>query len=126
MAFLSDCIVCFFFLMKRRPPRSTQGRSSAASDGYKRQEVVGHVISAEREHRERVATDLADLAEGGGCLLGTNRRGAVDAELPVEGLRDERLRRLPATAEDEPVSYTHLRAHETVLVLVCRLLLEKK
>ena len=34
-------------------------------------------------------------------------------------------------SEDEtlypyPVSYTHLRAHETVLDLVCRLLLEKK
>ena len=28
--------------------------------------------------------------------------------------------------EQEPVSYTHLRAHETVLDLVCRLLLEKK
>ena len=28
--------------------------------------------------------------------------------------------------KDEPVSYTHLRAHETVLDLVCRLLLEKK
>ena len=27
---------------------------------------------------------------------------------------------------DPPVSYTHLRAHETVLDLVCRLLLEKK
>jgi len=27
---------------------------------------------------------------------------------------------------NEPVSYTHLRAHETVLDLVCRLLLEKK
>ena len=26
----------------------------------------------------------------------------------------------------EPVSYTHLRAHETTLHLVCRLLLEKK
>ena len=26
----------------------------------------------------------------------------------------------------ESVSYTHLRAHETVLELVCRLLLEKK
>ena len=26
----------------------------------------------------------------------------------------------------ESVSYTHLRAHETVLDLVCRLLLEKK
>ena len=30
------------------------------------------------------------------------------------------------TAVEEPVSYTHLRAHETVLDLVCRLLLEKK
>ena len=32
------------------------------------------------------------------------------------------------THEDDvvPVSYTHLRAHETVLDLVCRLLLEKK
>ena len=27
---------------------------------------------------------------------------------------------------EKPVSYTHLRAHETVLDLVCRLLLEKK
>mgnify|MGYP003376648690 CR=1 FL=1 len=32
-------------------------------------------------------------------------------------------RRLPLLT---PVSYTHLRAHETVLDLVCRLLLEKK
>ena len=38
----------------------------------------------------------------------------------------------PAAAPDydfhsiTPVSYTHLRAHETVLDLVCRLLLEKK
>ena len=29
--------VLFFFLMIRRPPRSTQSRSSAASDVYKRQ-----------------------------------------------------------------------------------------
>ena len=28
--------------------------------------------------------------------------------------------------DQTPVSYTHLRAHETVLDLVCRLLLEKK
>ena len=32
----------------------------------------------------------------------------------------------PATICDGAVSYTHLRAHETVLDLVCRLLLEKK
>ena len=31
-----------------------------------------------------------------------------------------------APASAQPVSYTHLRAHETVLDLVCRLLLEKK
>ena len=31
-----------------------------------------------------------------------------------------------AKAAQAPVSYTHLRAHETVLDLVCRLLLEKK
>ena len=30
------------------------------------------------------------------------------------------------TGASGPVSYTHLRAHETVLDLVCRLLLEKK
>src|SRR5664280_802984 len=34
-------------------------------------------------------------------------------------------RQAPATGP-RPVSYTHLRAHETVLDLVCRLLLEKK
>ena len=31
-----------------------------------------------------------------------------------------------ADAQTNSVSYTHLRAHETVLDLVCRLLLEKK
>eukprot|EP00656_Telonema_subtile_P004626 TRINITY_DN12104_c0_g1_i3.p1 TRINITY_DN12104_c0_g1~~TRINITY_DN12104_c0_g1_i3.p1 ORF type:complete len:127 (-),score=30.08 TRINITY_DN12104_c0_g1_i3:38-418(-) len=36
--------------------------------------------------------------------------------------RDEAV----AMCQDAPVSYTHLRAHETVLDLVCRLLLEKK
>ena len=30
------CVICFF-LMRRRPPRSTLDRSSAASDVYKRQ-----------------------------------------------------------------------------------------
>ncbi len=31
------CVCVFFFLMIRRPPRCTQGRSSAASDVYKGQ-----------------------------------------------------------------------------------------
>ena len=49
------------------------------------------------------------------------------------GGRERELRvgrdRLPGLADDDgvgAVSYTHLRAHETVLDLVCRLLLEKK
>ena len=50
-----------------------------------------------------------------------------DWELAVTGIADMeeeivRLKKLTA----QPVSYTHLRAHETVLDLVCRLLLEKK
>eukprot|EP00657_Telonema_sp_P-1_P012909 TRINITY_DN97_c0_g1_i2.p1 TRINITY_DN97_c0_g1~~TRINITY_DN97_c0_g1_i2.p1 ORF type:complete len:108 (-),score=46.08 TRINITY_DN97_c0_g1_i2:126-449(-) len=39
----------FFFLMIRRPPRSTQSRSSAASDVYKRQ-VKTHHFLASRKH----------------------------------------------------------------------------
>ena len=35
----SVCYVRVFFLMIRRPPRSTLDRSSAASDVYKRQDV---------------------------------------------------------------------------------------
>ena len=40
--------IFFLFLMIRRPPRSTQGRSSAASDVYKRQvRPGGQVIAAD-------------------------------------------------------------------------------
>ena len=49
-----------------------------------------------------------------GCAAPKNR------EPRTEGLM--KLQRYGQT----PVSYTHLRAHETVLDLVCRLLLEKK
>ena len=38
----------------------------------------------------------------------------------------EALQVCPLFGLVEAVSYTHLRAHETVLDLVCRLLLEKK
>ena len=43
------------------------------------------------------------------------------AKLQGYGTKEE-----PAYLTFYPVSYTHLRAHETVLDLVCRLLLEKK
>ena len=36
--------VCFFFSMMRRPPKSTQSRSSAASDVYKRQGIQPDIL----------------------------------------------------------------------------------
>ena len=60
-----------------------------------------------------------------------------DSELPIEELRETHLLPLASLLESigavsfellviGAVSYTHLRAHETVLDIVCRLLLEKK
>ena len=84
-----------FFLMIRRPPRSTLDRSSAASDVYKRQGP---------DH----GLDLPNL-------------GLQSVLCYKDVLRDPF-----GPGNVCPVSYTHLRAHETVLDLVCRLLLEKK
>ena len=87
----------FFFLMIRRPPRSTLDRSSAASDVYKRQEYYVALVQPGRILFE---------------MEGIEEKAATKA--------------LNMAAQKLPVSYTHLRAHETVLDLVCRLLLEKK
>src|SRR5664280_3390154 len=62
-------------------------------------------------------------------LTGDFARGkdspVIDLILVGENIDREYLARKVVQAE-EPVSYTHLRAHETVLDLVCRLLLETK
>src|SRR5665254_12837 len=88
----------FFFLVIRRPPRSTRVRSSAASDVYKRQSYPAH------------NTRTARMGPPLGNMLAPN--------FPVRWW--DVLICLKA------VSYTHLRAHETPEHLVCRLLLEKK
>ena len=67
----------FFFLMIRRPPRSTLDRSSAASDVYKRQVVheFAHAFNAEIESVSDFSpyNDLeVALSEGGACLLYTS------------------------------------------------------
>ena len=87
--------VSIFFLMIRRPPRSTLDRSSAASDVYKRQV----------EQSTKALTWIIDPLDGTTNFLHSVPYFSVSVA---------------------PVSYTHLRAHETVLDLVCRLLLEKK
>ena len=85
----------FFFLMIRRPPRSTLDRSSAASDVYKRQRIARAARAARTCRRTSRRSGSSTNPAGWWCSART-------------------------------VSYTHLRAHETVLDLVCRLLLEKK
>ena len=92
--------------MIRRPPRSTLDRSSAASDVYKRQ-LLGRRGDSDRFAEDRPGADAA--AES--LFVERHELGAF-----LECLADR----------VEAVSYTHLRAHETVLDLVCRLLLEKK
>ena len=89
------CATQLFFLMIRRPPRSTLDRSSAASDVYKRQVQIYRAGAVQK------VTFWTAPAFKHGDYLGLG--------LVIES-----------------VSYTHLRAHETVLDLVCRLLLEKK
>src|SRR5678816_4642233 len=57
-------------------------------------------------------------------LDGRNRRFSSFATyLPIQGFF---LQLSPPLTGRAPVSYTHLRAHETPEHLVCRLLLEKK
>mgnify|MGYP003380642717 CR=1 FL=1 len=91
--------------MIRRPPRSTLDRSSAASDVYKRQVVGESEIDLEVAVGVHVDDDL-----------GKHEGGSAHLDVAHDVGQDEL----------DAVSYTHLRAHETVLDLVCRLLLEKK
>eukprot|EP00656_Telonema_subtile_P015107 TRINITY_DN17868_c0_g1_i1.p1 TRINITY_DN17868_c0_g1~~TRINITY_DN17868_c0_g1_i1.p1 ORF type:complete len:254 (-),score=45.76 TRINITY_DN17868_c0_g1_i1:79-840(-) len=98
-------------------------------------------------HAQEAAAVIAEAKETGGrclvhCFAGMNRSAAlcVSCLMRGEGWRLQRavkhvFERRPIVLQNvafraqlvqQAVSYTHLRAHETVLDLVCRLLLEKK
>jgi hypothetical protein len=64
-------------------------------------EVVAHVVAAEGQHGERVATDHTLRAEGGSGGFGAERGGHVDAVVPVEGLVHQRHGGGATAAEDE-------------------------
>eukprot|EP00657_Telonema_sp_P-1_P004109 TRINITY_DN19513_c0_g1_i1.p1 TRINITY_DN19513_c0_g1~~TRINITY_DN19513_c0_g1_i1.p1 ORF type:complete len:158 (+),score=81.82 TRINITY_DN19513_c0_g1_i1:96-569(+) len=145
--------------MIRRPPRSTQSRSSAASDVYKRQDGRGRahrfrqvwrvyrsggVMGVGRyEKFERVVlkcitdneipNDSEEDLIRAFKALDTDGKGYLTADelrelltKNEEHFSNDEMTEMLAYAVDAAVSYTHLRAHETVLDLVCRLLLEKK
>ena len=104
----------FVFLMIRPPPKSPLDRSPAASDVYKRQDH-GWALRRSRATALLAEADrLSSLAEiiGQSSLPGHERMVILGGRLLRDG--------------DLPVSYTHLRAHATVLDLVCRLLFAKK
>ena len=100
--------------MLRRPPRSTLDRSAAASEVYKRQ-----------AHRAVVGAEHVGVDGGVDHARPQVGRDEEVVEPPADVLlaREGYLR--PPGIGPGPVSYTHLRAHETVLDIVCRLLLEK-
>ena len=62
------------------------------------------------------------IRDRGGLACAGVTRHETDLPMPGQSLVKEAVQ----LRELVPVSYTHLRAHETVLDLVCRLLLEKK
>eukprot|EP00658_Telonema_sp_P-2_P064188 TRINITY_DN53088_c0_g1_i1.p1 TRINITY_DN53088_c0_g1~~TRINITY_DN53088_c0_g1_i1.p1 ORF type:complete len:118 (+),score=37.19 TRINITY_DN53088_c0_g1_i1:61-414(+) len=111
--------------MIRGQQRTTLSSSSAASDVYKRQTEEGgaaaeHVADASTNQgsQDPVVEALAAVLEAQKALA------KVEAEEPwviPTGVYGGCMMVLMA-----PVSYTHLRAHETPEHLVCRLLLEKK
>src|SRR5450756_2551559 len=134
--------------MIRRPPRSTQSRSSAASDVYKRQIFLSLTLSVvttilvvstilyinfEKEASAQIfLANMKSLEQVNHEVLGlANSARTVSSQI----FQDVNVAKLLYYAEPDvydlgpalrqPVSYTHLRAHETRHDLVCRLLLEK-
>ena len=83
---------------------------------------------------EADGTGVTDVNSMDGPLTGPAPGGLVQRVTGVSGALTSMTLGLVASnvastltfLSSEPVSYTHLRAHETVLDLVCRLLLEKK
>ena len=80
--------------------------------------VLGAVGRASAVFTMRYHGAIAALRRGRPAIL-------VDYSPKMADLSADLAQAMPALPVG-PVSYTHLRAHETVLDLVCRLLLEKK
>ena len=64
-------------------------------------EVIADVVAAKRQHRHRIAPNLANRSgRGRGCFR-SHRRADVNPLLPVERLKHERHRIAAASAEDD-------------------------
>src|SRR5678815_6093202 len=102
--------------MIRRPPRSTLDRSSAASDVYKRQ---GRHLKTRIWKGILYPDFISSLNTQLDALGPLNESQKITfAKSAISSDQNSEARKYM------PVSYTHLRAHETPEHLVCRLLLE--
>eukprot|EP00656_Telonema_subtile_P048924 TRINITY_DN5966_c0_g2_i3.p1 TRINITY_DN5966_c0_g2~~TRINITY_DN5966_c0_g2_i3.p1 ORF type:complete len:262 (-),score=44.50 TRINITY_DN5966_c0_g2_i3:46-831(-) len=82
---------------------------------------AGKALELSKDHRLADAAEVQRVEAAGFEVVGSSPP-RIAGELAVpRALGDFSYKQTPG-----PVSYTHLRAHETVLDLVCRLLLEKK
>src|SRR5450756_1328599 len=147
--------------MIRRPPRSTQSRSSAASDVYKRQALLFAEVCQQADLPAGVVNIITGTGRTGAQLIrhpdvdkiaftgstevgkdiarsiaGTRKRATLELggkaanivfddaaiDQAVEGIVNGIFfnQGHVCCAGSRPVSYTHLRAHETRHDLVCR------
>ena len=87
-------------------------------------DIIAETVSENATLRQKVryiyqrSGVLASMVQKGKEEEGIKYRNYFDYSENISSMAPHRLL--------APVSYTHLRAHETVLDLVCRLLLEKK
>ena len=64
-------------------------------------EIVAHVVTAERQHRHRIAAHLADRSRSRGRRFRAHGRARIDAGAPVEGLVNQRHGGRAASAEND-------------------------
>ena len=93
------------------------GTWDAASQSFSFQQVDDY-----GPRQQGMPLEMLYNAKGDRLFVTTAKPGFVNLYDNSDPSHPRFLQAIPAA----PVSYTHLRAHETVLDLVCRLLLEKK
>ena len=92
------------------------------------------IVRNEKRMLQEAVDALLDNGRRGRAITGTNKRPLKSLADMIKGKQGRFRQNLLGKRVDYSgrsvivvaVSYTHLRAHETVLDLVCRLLLEKK
>src|SRR5665647_3813986 len=89
-------------------------------------DTEGAMASADDETRDKAMSRYTRLEEQFTARGGYAAESEAAAIASALALDDRVLGQSLATLSGGPVSYTHLRAHETDSYLVCRLLLEKK